>query len=72
MLAGAVLQITLLDSGFNQKLGIKFPERKTFFGKKIKQLRLLHQFPPISEQGRDSDRGTGGGAGQSHRDAELA
>ena len=29
----------LIAKWYNQKLGIKFPERKTFFGKKISELR---------------------------------
>ena len=29
----------MISNWFNQKLNIKFPERKTFFGKKFKQLR---------------------------------
>ncbi len=30
---------SIIAEWYNQKLGIKFPERKTFFGKKINQLR---------------------------------
>tara|TARA_B100000945_G_scaffold226777_1_gene183487 strand:+ start:2366 stop:3916 length:1551 start_codon:yes stop_codon:yes gene_type:complete len=30
---------SIVAGWFNQKLGVKFPERKTFFGKKINQLR---------------------------------
>ena len=30
---------SIISNWFNQKLGINFPDKKTFFGKKIKQLR---------------------------------
>jgi len=43
-LAGKAFGLTafydsIIAEWYNQKLGIKFPERKTFFGKKINQLR---------------------------------
>ena len=30
---------SIISEWFNQDMGIKFPDRKTFFGKKINQLR---------------------------------